>query len=204
MSYNLIPSDEVIKETIKNTEQRGFNSFFVNNKNQALEKIKSLIVDNSSVMTGSSTTLQEIGFIDFLKSGNHKWINLHEKILQEKDPAKAMLLRRQSLLADYFLGSVNAITQAGQLVAVDASGSRVGAYPYAAGHVILVSGVQKIVSNLNDAFDRIKNYVFNLENERVKKAYNISGSALGKFVILEREMMPNRIFLILVKEVLGF
>jgi len=139
-----------------------------------------------------------------LKSGNHKWKNLHEDILKEKDYGKQSDLRRKALTkTDYFLSSVNAITEDGKLVAVDASGSRVGALPFAAKKVLIVAGANKIVPNLEEAFNRIRNYVINLENERAMKVYGMK-SGFGKWVIIEKESIPNRIKLILVKEPLGF
>jgi hypothetical protein len=75
-----------------------------------------------------------------------------------------------------FLGSVNAITQAGELVACDASGSRVGAYPFAAKKLVLVAGIQKIVPTLEDAIKRIREYVYPLEDKRAMKAYGMHSS----------------------------
>jgi hypothetical protein len=155
-------------------------------------------------MSGSSTTLIQIGFSEMLKSGNHKWINLHKEILKETDKVKRSNLRRSSITnADYFLCSVNAITRDGKLVAVDASGSRVGALPFAAKSVLIIAGANKIVPDIESAFDRIKNYVINLENERALKVYGVK-SSLNKWIIIEKESVLNRIKLILVKEPLGF
>ncbi len=204
MNFNSIPNMDVINKTVDAIKNRGINVILVENKIEALDKLKSIIPASSKIMNGSSTTLIEIGFMDYLKSGNHGWINLHEEILQEKDWVKQSDLRRKAIVdADYFLGSVNAITQDGQLVAVDASGSRVGAYPFAASKLILVSGVQKIVHDLDTAMSRIKEYVFPLEDDRAKKAYGM-GSALSKWIIIEREMNPQKTTLILVKEKLGY
>ncbi|MCR4313232.1 MAG: lactate utilization protein, partial [Candidatus Roizmanbacteria bacterium] len=134
----------------------------------------------------------------------HKWKNLHEDILKESDRSKQSDLRRKSITeADYFLCSVNAITEDGKLVAVDASGSRVGALPFAAKNVLIIAGANKIVPNIEGAFDRIKNYVINLENERAMKVYGVK-SSLNKWIIIEKESASNRIKLILVKESLGF
>ncbi|MEK7527374.1 MAG: lactate utilization protein [Patescibacteria group bacterium] len=134
MNYETVPPKKIIEKTAQAIRERGVEVFVVSNKKAALEKIKSLISKNQTVMNGSSTTLDEIGFTEYLKSGSHKWQNLHESIMKEPDQQKGLLMRRQALLADYFLGSVNAIAQTGELVAADASGSRVGAYPFAAGH----------------------------------------------------------------------
>jgi len=88
-------------------------------------------------------------------------------------------------------------------VACDKTGSRVGAWPYAAGHLIIISGVNKIVPSLDDALRRIREYVYPLENVRSSKAYGVP-SRIGKCVILANEDTPGRTTLILVKEVLGY
>lgn len=204
MDYETLPPKETIEKTAVAIRKRGVEVLIVNDRKEALEKVKDLIPGGQTVMNGSSTTLDEIGFTEYLKSGNHKWQNLHEPILKEQDQQKSMFMRRQALLADYFLGSVNAIAQTGELVAADASGSRVGAYPFAAGHVILVAGAQKTVPTLEDAIKRVREYVLPLESERAKKAYGMPGSLVGKVFILEKEMFPQRTYLVLVKEKLGY
>lgn len=204
MDYTKVPNNEIIEKTISALKNHRIDVTLVDTKKQALAEILKNIPDGSKVMNGSSTTLIEIGFSDLLKSGNHKWKNLHENILREPDYGKQSDLRRKAITeTDYFLSSVNAITQDGKLVAVDASGSRVGALPFAAKKVLLVAGANKIVLDVEGAFTRIKNYVINLENERALKAYGMK-SSLNKWVIIDREIVPNRIKLILVKETLGF
>lgn len=202
-TWSEIPDEKAIKEVVEAVRSRGVNVMLVNGRSEALAKIKELIPENAEVMNGSSTTLDQIGFTDYLKSGKHGWKNLHVEILREKDGAKQADLRRKSVSSEYFLGSVNAISKTGELVACDASGSRVSAYPFAAKNLILVAGAQKITSSLDEAIKRIREYVFPLEDERAKKVYGM-GSATGKWVVIEREIFPNRTTLILVKEKLGF
>lgn len=201
--WNNLATDQVLNKTAAAIRGKGIEVIIVDTKKQALEKILELIPAGAEIANGSSTTLQEIGYIDYLKSGEHKWKNLHEEILKEPDGRKQTDLRRKSVSAEYFLGSVNAIAETGELVACDATGSRVSAYPFAAGRLVLVAGAQKIVPTLNDAVARIREYVFPLENARAQKAYG-SPSSLGKWVILENEKIPQRTTLILVKEKLGF
>ncbi|GIU68704.1 MAG: hypothetical protein KatS3mg001_554 [Candidatus Pacearchaeota archaeon] len=198
-----IPKEKEIHETISSLKNRGINVFIVGNKKEALEKIKEIIPKRSEIMFGSSLTLEEIGFFSLLESEKNRWKNFSEKIKNENDPSKRQDLRRKAVTAEYFLGSVNAIAKTGELVACDASGSRVGAYPFAAKNLILVAGIQKITKNLEEAIKRVREYVFPLENERAKKIYGMP-SATAKWVIIEREIIPNRINLILVKEKLGF
>lgn len=204
MNYETIPSAETIAKTAAALKERNFDTVVVNTKEEALEKIKLLIPAGASVMNGSSTTLNQIGFVDYLKSGNSGWNNLHEAILEEKDPAKQAELRKQSILAQYFLGGVHAITESGQLLVASATGSQLSSIVFSSDNVILVSGANKIVPTIEDAFARLKEYVFPLENERMKTV-GYPGSVMGKVLIYEREINPTRkITIVLIKEKLGF
>jgi L-lactate utilization protein LutB len=154
-------------------------------------------------MHGSSTTLIEIGYEDLLGSGKAGWVSLHDRITAENDDGRRADLRRRAVAADFFLSGVNAIARTGELVACDQSGSRVGAWPFAAGRLILVSGTNKIVPTLDDALRRVREYAFPLENARAMKAYG-TPSRIGKCVILAFEKAEGRVTLVLVDESLGY
>lgn len=201
--WKKFPNEIQIQNTLESVKKRNIDVYFVKDKEEALEKIKELIPDNSSVMTGSSTTLYQIGFMRYYLLEKNPWICLGPEIYQEEDQEKRINLQRRSEIADYFIASVNAIAESGQLVATDASGSRVSAYPYAAKNIILVAGVQKITKTLEEAMERIREYVYPLEDKRAMKAYGIP-STIGKWVIIEKEKQDHRIKLILVNEELGF
>ena len=84
-----------------------------------------------------------------------------------------------------------------------ASGSQLGPYGYAAGKVIWVVGAQKIVPNLEEGLHRIEEYAFPLEDARAQAAYGVH-SGVNKVLIINREITPGRITVVLVDEVLGF
>ncbi len=201
--WNRMPSDEHVARTVAAVRQRGVSVIQARDAAAALETLKSVVPAHAEVMNGSSTTLIEIGYEGFVKSDQSSWQNLHDTITTEDDAEKRHELRRKSVTADYFISGVNAIAQSGELVACDRTGSRVGAWPFAAKHLILVSGVNKIVETLDDALQRVWEYAFPLENARVKKASN-SSSQVGKCVILHNEAAKDRIVLILVDEALGY
>jgi hypothetical protein len=83
------------------------------------------------------------------------------------------------------------------------SGSRVGAWPFGAGHLILVCGINKIVPTLGDALQRIREYAYPLEDARARRAYG-TPSQIGKCVILANEKVEGRVTLILISESLGY
>jgi len=204
MKYDTLASKELVKKVMEAVKPRGISPEFVNTKEDALERLTELIPSGAEVNTGLSTTLKEIGFVDLLKSGKHAWKNWKEIILAEKDEAKQMELRRRSVLSEYFLGSVHAIAETGELVIASGSGSQLPAYVYTSNNVIWVAGTQKIVPTLNDAIKRVREYSLPLEDARMKRE-GYPGSTIGKLLIFEREIDPDRkLTLILVNEKLGF
>lgn len=148
-------------------------------------------------------TLDEIWFIELLKSGNHNWHNMKESIVTETDLANQNELRKQSVSADYFLGSVHAITEDGELLVASASGSQIPSYVFTSQNVIWVVGTQKIVPTLSDAFTRVNEYVFPLEDARLKST-GAEGSVFSMWWIFERNIMPHKLTMIFVRENLGF
>src|SRR5208337_1497721 len=116
MDYKTLAAPETVQKTMQAVEARGINVVLVDNKAEALAKLKSLIPAGAPVITASSQTLTEIGLDDIFISGEHPWINLKTEILAEKDPVKQTLLRKQATLADYYLGSVNALAETGEIV----------------------------------------------------------------------------------------
>lgn len=202
-TFNQAAESSVVERVAVSMKERGFDVIIAADKNEALEMAKNLIPAEAEVMTGSSTTLNEIGFMDWIAKEEDGRVNLQAKVWGENDEEKRAILRREAVAANYYVASVNAVTEDGILVAVDATGSRVSAMPFAAGKLILVVGAQKITKNLEDAMRRIREHVFPLENERAQKAYGM-GSTFGKWVIIEKEVAPKRITVILVNEKLGF
>jgi hypothetical protein len=201
--WSRIPSEEVVAETAIAVGKRGTRVLRVKDRGGALDALAGIIPRGAEVMNGSSTTLIEIGYEDLLRSGEPGWRDLHDLITAENDERKRAELRRRAVTAEYFVSGANAIARTGEIVACDATGSRVGAWPFAAGHLILVCGINKIVPTLDDALRRVFEYAYPLENARAKRAYGIP-SQIGKCVILASERAEGRTTLILIDESLGY
>lgn len=201
--FDQVASKKVLEQVAAELQKRNFTTTIVKDRQAALALLKEQLPEKAEVMTASSTTLNEIGFTDYLASADAPVTSVHALIAAENDEAKRQELRRKAIMSDYFLASANAITQDGLIVAVDATGSRVGAMPFAAKHLILVVGAQKIVKNLDEAMQRIKEYVFPKEDARLLAAYG-AHSSFGKWIIMEKEIVPGRVQVVLVEEALGF
>ncbi|HWQ18889.1 MAG TPA: lactate utilization protein [Methanotrichaceae archaeon] len=202
--WNRMPSEEEIAATAEALEKnakikviRGADG------DEALQKIKELIPAGAEVMNGSSTTLIEIGYQDFVRSDKSPWKNLRQAIDSESDPARRDELRRRSIIADYFLSGVNAISKTGMVAACDATGSRTGAWLFGARNLILVSGVNKIVSSEDEALQRIKEYAYPLEDARINRAQG-AHSSVAKCAMIRNERKKGRVTLILINDRLGY
>lgn len=205
MDYTKLATSQIITQTTTQLQAHNFFPILVNNKQEALEQIKQMIPKGASVMNGTSKTLEQIGFIEYLKSENHGWNNLHKIILEETDPIKQSLLRKQSTITDYYLGSAHAVTEDGQILIVSNSGSQLPSIVFNAPNIIFVVGSQKIVPNMTEALKRLEKHIMPLENERIKAIYGVN-TLHAKTLILHAEnpMMGRKIHVIIVNEPLGF
>src|SRR5688500_9725204 len=206
MAYDTLPAPEIVQRTMESVKARGIHTELVDTKDAALERVQAHMTPNCVVMTGSSVTLQQIGCEEILISGNHPWRNFKADLLAEKDPVKQSTMRRQGTLAEFFLGSVNALAETGELVFASGSGSQLPAYAYTSRNVIWVAGAQKIAPTLDDALRRVREYVLPLEDQRMKSLGNQAGSRINRILIIEGEpaYLRRNLTLILVNQVLGY
>lgn len=204
MKYDTLASITIVEKTMSALKIRGVSPEFVGTKEDALSKLKELIPEGSEIMTAGSTTLEQIGFIEILMQGKHKWKNLKDEILSEKDPTKQIDIRKRSISVDYMIGSIHAVVETGEVLVVNATGSSIPAYSFSSDNVIWIVGTQKIVPTVEEGFKRLREYCFPLEDKRMK-SLGFPGSVIGKFLLFEKEINSNRkITLIFVNEKLGF
>jgi L-lactate utilization protein LutC len=204
MSYDTLAGDDVIAATTEALKARGVEATTVATKEEAFEALKAMIPAGASINNGSSTTLQQIGFVDYLK-GETPWNNLHAKVLAETDSAQQKKLRGEAMFADYYIGSVHAMAQTGEMVIASGSGSQLPPIISTSPNVIFVVSTQKITPTLADAMDRLNTHVWPLEDARMKSV-NMGGSIISKVLTFQHEpaFTGRKINVIFVKEKLGF
>lgn len=206
MGFDALADKDRIQRTILALKPRGIASELAGGAPDALLRLKELIPAGATLSTGASLTLKEIGFEELLKSGCHPWKNLKAEYLSEKDPARQALLRRQSVLADYYLGSVHAVAETGEIVIASMTGSQISPYAYAARNVVWVVGAQKITGTLEEAVRRVREYVLPHEDARQRAATGGKmGSRIGKLLVFENEVpfLNRTVTLIFVNQKLG-
>jgi len=104
---------------------------------------------------------------------------------------------------EYIVGSVHAVTEEGSVVVASMSGSQLAPYAASAAHVVWIVGAQKIVPTLEDAMKRVQEYTYPLEDEHALQVLGVN-SAINKLLVINKEIIPGRTTMIIVKEEVGF
>ena len=205
MDFNKLADPEIVQKTADALSNKGYIITDVKSGKDALAKLKEIIPQGSSVMNGSSVTLEQIGYMDYLASGKHNWLDLQAKVTAQDDKEKRIKLRRESVLSEYYLGSVHALTQDGEFIIASNTGSQLPHIVYTSANLIFVISTKKIVKDLDQGMRRLKEHVFPLEDKNLMEKYKVH-SNLSKIVIFrdEAKSSTRKIYIILVKQDLGF
>jgi len=195
-------SAESINRTIEALAARNVDAVLVESREAALVKLKELVPEGCEVFVSTSETLDTIGYTEYM-DGNDRYINLHDQMLAQPDAASQREFRRTTTTADYFVGSVQAIAETGEIVVASGSGSQIGAFAYGARRVIMVAGTQKICPTLAEAEARTRGYTLEM-HDRWLEGRGGSAAPIGKFLVMEHEPVAGRITMILIPESLGW
>jgi hypothetical protein len=197
-----LADDDSVQRAVAALEANGINVLRAADAAEAKRIVLDLIPDGSEVHHGASESLDAAGITDQIeKAAGYE--DVRTRTFSMDRATQADEIRRLGAAPDFMLGSVHAATETGSLITASMSGSQLGPYASGAGRVILVVGTQKIVPNLEEGLRRVEEYALPLEDARAQAAYGIS-SAVNKVLIINREIVPDRITVVFVDEVLGF
>lgn len=181
--------------------ERNFEAIIVDTTEQAKAAVLDRIPEGAQVHSGKSKTLEDIGvFKELMESDRYDFVRKRTLKMDRKTQMRE--IHKMGATPDYMLGSVQALTEAGQLVVASASGSQIGPYSSGAATLILVVGSQKIVPSLDVALRRITEHVMPYEDARLREQMGI-GTKLARILIMERDFNPGRTTVILVREPVG-
>ncbi|EFH85833.1 LUD domain-containing protein [Ktedonobacter racemifer] len=197
----LAPLERVAK-TAEALTANGMRTFVVANAEEARKKVFELIPSGAEVFNATSYTLDQIGVAGEIESSG-RYDVVRNRLVELDQEGQKRAKRQLGAAPDVLVASVHAITEQGQLMIASMSGSQLGPGVSGAAKVIYVVGTQKLVANLNEGIRRIHEYTLPLEDERAFNAYGVN-SAVNKLLIVNREIFPERISVILVNENLGF
>jgi hypothetical protein len=196
------PADEaMLQDVAERLRARNFEALIVDTGEDAREAVMGRIPDGAEVHSAKSRTLEEIGvFSDLMDSDNYDMLRRKSLTMDRQTQAREM--RKMLSSPDYEVGSVQAVSEAGQMLVATATGSQIGPYSGAAGNLIIVVGSQKIVPDLETGLRRIAEQVQPYEDARLREQAGV-GTVLARVLIMERDFFPGRTTVILVREPVG-
>lgn len=147
--------DALNKKAAAALQANGFDAVCVAGAEEARAAVLARIPKGASIGFGGSMTLGEIGMVPALEAAGFDLINPpNRKLPDDKEERDAV--RRRAAQADVCLASANAITLDGEVVATDGTGNRVATLIYGPRQTILVAGYNKVVSDIYEAQQRVR------------------------------------------------
>lgn len=203
--------ENIANTIIKNMEKRQIEGYYCPDSASALKKALELIPKGSSIGWGGSMTLTEIGLMNAIQNGDYKIINRDIA----KTPEEQRKIYGEICCADYFLMSTNAITLDGELINIDGRGNRVSFLCYGPQNVLILTGINKIVTDIDAGLKRARDIAAPPNTVRLnrKTPCAITGKCencyspdciCSQFVVTRRSGVPNRIKVIIIGEELGY
>ncbi|MCI6746196.1 MAG: lactate utilization protein [Anaerolactibacter massiliensis] len=194
---------------VKHLRMHGFGADYFETKEEVLSYLKEIIPKGSSIGIGGSVTLAEIGVLRWL-TGNEEY-----HFLDRYHTDDVSRVFHESLNADVYLMSTNALTEEGELYNIDGNGNRLAALIYGPKKVYVIAGTNKIVKNLEKAVSRVELFSAPANNIRLGKTNpctktgqcmhcSTPSTICNQIVTTRRSGTPGRIHVLLVNEALGY
>lgn len=197
---------------IEKMQLRGLEGYYAATKEDALQLVKEkFLTKGVSVAWGGSMTLKEAGVMDYLDESE---CIIYDRTAP-KTPEEEKQMKANIVNADYFLMSTNAITLDGELVNIDGFANRVSFLCYGPENVLVIAGMNKVATDVEDALNRVKNIASPPNALRLNK--NTPCAKIGRcadcftedcicsqIVITRRSSVKGRIKVLLVGEELGY
>lgn len=201
-----------IRKTRESLKNRNFESFLCENTQELITLLDTLIPDESKVTHGGSMTLEESGVYEYLR---HRNIEFYDREDKSKGSDHIPFCMAQAFVSDTYIMSTSAITTQGELYNIDGTGNRLAAMMYGPKQVLIIVGTNKIVRDLEEARNRVKNISAPANAMRLQRnsGCTLSGSCqdcrskdriCSHEVITSWQTNPNRIKIIILKGEWGY
>jgi L-lactate utilization protein LutB len=155
--------DQAVAKTIRSLKKRQIVGWPAASAAEAREIALKIIPPAAVVGTGDSTSVRQIGLVEALEARGNRTINgfaVKNKITDVRSLFDCSFWPMlEAALCDVFLTGSNSLTEDGRLVNVDGAGNRVAGMVWGHPTTVLIVGRNKIVKNLDEALDRVKNVI---------------------------------------------
>lgn len=211
MSYKQQYYENLAESIIEKFNLRGIEGYYCADREEANAKAKRFLTPGCSVSWGGSITLEEIGLIDDLKESDYTIYDRKEA----KTPEEKREMFGRIVTSDVYFMSSNAITIDGQLVNIDGAGNRVACLCHGPEHVVVIAGMNKVVTDVKSGIARVHNIAAPPNSLRLGlntpcAEYGRCADCLSKdcicaqTVVTRYSRVPGRLKVILVGEELGY
>ena len=146
-------NEKLAAKIIKNLERRHIKGHYCKTAKEAVELVSNLIEDGSSVTWGGSMTIRDMGIPAALHA--RQSLTVYDRDLAA-DREEAQQIYLKAFSSDYYLSSINGLSEDGQIVNVDGTGNRVAAITFGPKNVIFVVGVNKVTQDVESALKRAR------------------------------------------------
>lgn len=200
-------------DLIKQFQRRNITCEVVADRHAALTRAKELIQPGSSVSFCGSRTVHQCGMHQWLRAEGDRF-TLFDPYRPGIDWPERIEINRAGMRADWLLAGANAITRAGEIVNLDGAANRVGGISFGPKRVLIVAGINKIVDDIVAGMARVREIAAPLNSKKLKfgnpcekdgVCHDCSRSTriCRVWGIVEGQMDPDRMIVLLVQEELG-
>jgi L-lactate utilization protein LutC len=204
-AWNVKAQKDVVAKTVQALNANGFEARLVASAEEAKKAVLEMVPAGAEVLTMTSITVDAMGLGKEL-NGSGRFDSVRTTLTKMDPKTQVREQRKLGAAPDVTVGSAHAVTETGSVIIASLTGSQLPAYAYAGGTVIWVVGTQKIVKNVEEGLKRIDEYLIDKESERARAAYGLPAEFRtfpSKVLIVNKEIQPGRIKIILVDEVVG-
>lgn len=205
--------ENLAESIIEKLAHRNIEGYYCKDREEANAKAKRFLTPECSVSWGGSETLREIGLIDDLIEADTEY-----DIYNRADIPPEMTYKEfygKMVTSDFYFMSSNAITINGELINIDGNGNRVACLCNGPEHVIIIVGMNKVVTDVKSGIARVRNIAAPPNTVRLNKdtpcaEYGRCADCLSEdcicchTVVTRKSNKTGRIKVILVGEELGF
>ncbi len=178
--------NEKIENVIKALKKNNIDAIFVSSKTQAQQKVREMLFDGATITLGGSVSVKESGVFDILKEERYNLLDRNRIGITEQE---RFYTYKETVGADFYFCSTNALTENGELINVDGNSNRVSAIAFGPKRVVMIVGTNKIVKDTNEGFLRVKKIAAPKNCERLK--IDNPCRKLGHCMSFEKNDNPN-------------
>lgn len=212
MDVRRMRNEALGKRVVKALESRNMEAYYASTKEEAVQKALELMEEGSSVTMGGSMSVRESGLLDAINAGNYEFYDRD----QAATPEERQEIALKAFTCDWYLGSVNAMSENGVFVNIDGNANRVAAYAFGPKNVLLIVGMNKVVKSEEERCkgrETQARLTIAHENSDLRLHGVKNGSCFDckssdciccQVLVTRFSRIPKRFKIILVDDVLGF